>query len=102
MLSLVPVLELVNIHPRGHLCAHHTVGYFSRSVSAAEDSRKASSEPSSTSKEKSNKEKVSSSPRTPTALRITTGKLSSHRVSPLQLSAALSLSTPKRKTHSMS
>ena len=61
-----------------------------------------SPEPSSTSKEKSNKERVSSSPRTPTVLRITAGKLSSHRVASLQLSAAPSLSAPKRKTHSMS
>jgi len=84
------------------LCAHYTVGYSSRSVSTVKNSRKASPEPSSISKKKSNKEKISSGPRTPTALRITAGKLSSHRVAPLQLSAALSSSASKRKTHSMS
>ena len=90
------------IHPRGCFRARHTVRRSSRSVSAAEDSGKASSEPSSSSEEEKSKEKeVSPGPRTPTASRIITGKLS-HRIAPLQLSAALFSSAPEGRTYSMS
>ena len=65
------------VHPRGRSRARCTVRHSSRSVSAAEDSRKASPEPSSSSaEEKSEEEEVSPGPRTPTASRIITGKLS--------------------------
>ena len=90
------------IHPRGRSCARHTVRHFFRSVSAAEDSRKASPEPfSSSEEEESKEEEVSPGPRTPTASRIITGKLS-YRIASLQLSAAPSLSAPEGRTHSMS
>ena len=90
------------VHPRGRSRARHTVRRSSRSVSAAEDSRKESPEPSSSSEEEeSEEEEVSSGPRTSTAFRIITGKLS-HRIAPLQLPAALSSSVPEGKTHSMS
>ena len=84
------------VHPRGRSRARCTVRRSSRSVSAAEDSRKASPEPSS-----SSEEEVSPGPRTPTASRIITGKLS-HRIAPLQLPAAPSPSAPEGRTHSMS
>jgi len=85
------------VHLRGHSCAHCTVRCFSRSVSAAEDSRKASPEPSSSSKEEESEEKEDSpGSRTPTASRIIIGKLS-HRIALLQLPAA-----PEGRTHSMS
>ena len=71
------------VHSRGCSRARCTVRRSSRSVSAAEDSRKASPEPSSSSEEEeSEEEKVSPGPRTPTAFRIITGKLS-HRIAPL-------------------
>ena len=90
------------VHPRGHSRACRTVRRSSRSVSAAEDSRKASPEPSSSSEEKeSEEEEVSPGPRTPTASRIIIGKLS-HRIAPLQLSAAFSPFAPEGRTHSMS
>ena len=90
------------IHPRGRSCARYTVRHFFRSVSAAEDSRKASPEPfSSSEEEESKEEEVSPGPRTPTASRIITGKLS-YRIASLQLSAAPSLSAPEERTHSMS
>jgi len=73
------------IHPRERFCARHTVKRSFRSVSAAEDSRKASPEPSSSSEEEESKEEeVSPGSRTPTASRIITGKLS-HRIAPLPL-----------------
>ena len=69
-LFLVPASKY--IHSRGHSRARRTVRRSSRSVSAAEDSRKASSEPSSSSEEEeSEEEEVSPGPRTPTASRIT-------------------------------
>ena len=83
------------VHPRGYSRARRTVRHSSRSVSAAEDSRKASPEPSSSSEE------VSPGPRTPTASRIITGKLS-HRIAPLQLPAASSPSAPEGRIYSMS
>jgi len=90
------------IYPRGRFRARHTVRRSSRSVSAAEDSRKVSPEPSSSSEEEeSEEEEVSPGPRTPTASRIITGKLS-HRIAPLQLPAAPSPSAPEERTHSMS
>ena len=90
------------VHPRGRSCACRTIKHFSRSVSAAKDSRKASPEPSSFSEEEeSEEEEISSGPRTPTASRIITGKLS-HRIAPLQLSAAPSPSAPEGRTYSMS
>jgi len=89
------------VHPRGCSCARYTIRHSWRSVSAAEDSRKASSEPSSSSEEEeSEEEEVSPGPRTSTASRIITGKLS-HRIVSLQLSAAPS-SAPEERTHSMS
>jgi len=82
-----------HVHPRGHSRAHRTVRRSSRSVSAAEDSRKASPKPSSSSEEEeSEEEEVSPGPRTPTASRIITGKLS----------AAPSPSAPEGRTYSMS
>ena len=79
------------IHPRGRSHVYRTIRRSSRSVSAAEDSRKASSEPSSSSKEEESKEKkVSPGPRTPTASRIITGKLS-HKIA---LSSSLLLPLP--------
>ena len=90
------------VYPRGRSRARRTVRRSSRSVSAAEDSRKASPEPSSSSEEEeSEEEEVSPGPRTSTASRIITGKLS-HRIAPLQLPAAPSLSAPEGRTHSMS
>ena len=90
------------VHPRGRSRARRTVRRSSRSVSAAEDSRKASPEPSSSSEEEeSEEEEVSPGPRTPTASRIITGKFS-HRIAPLQFPAAPSPSAPEGRTHSMS
>ena len=90
------------VHPKGRFHARRTVRRSSRSVSAAEDSRKASPEPSSSSEEEeSEEEEVSPSPRTPTASRIITDKLS-HRIAPLQLPTAPSPSAPEGRTHSMS
>ena len=81
---------------RAHL-TRRTVRRSSRSVSAAEDSRKASPEPSSFSKEEESEEKEDSpGSRTSTASRIIIGKLS-HRIALLQLPAA-----PEGRTHSMS
>ena len=91
-----------HVYPREYSCAHRTVRYSSRSVSAAEVSRNVSLEPSSSSeKEESEEEEVSSGPRTPTAFRIITGKLS-HRIAPLQLPAAPSPSALEGRTHFMS
>ena len=57
------------VYPRGCSCAHRTVRRSFRSVSAAEDSRKASPELSSSSEEEKSKEKeVSPGPRTPRPL----------------------------------
>jgi len=90
------------VHSRGCSRARHTVRRSFRSVSAAEDSRKVSPELSSSSeKEESEEEKVSLGPRTPTASRIITGKLS-HRIASLQLPTALSPSAPEGRTYSMS
>jgi len=90
------------IHPRGCSCARRTVRRFFRSISAAEDSRKASSEPSFSSEEKkSEEEEVSPGPRTPTTFRIITGKLS-HRIASFQLPAAPSPSAPEKRTYFMS
>ena len=70
------------VHPRGCSHARRTVRRSFRSVSAAEDSRKASSEPSASSEEeKSEEEEVNLGPRTPTTSRIITSKLS-HRIAP--------------------
>jgi len=64
-----------HVHPRGRSRARHTVRRSFRSVSAAEDSRKASPEPSSSSEEEeSEEEEVSSGPRTPTASSLDNGK----------------------------
>ena len=72
-----------HVHPRGRSRAHCTVRRSFRSILAAEDSRKASPEPSSSSeKEESEEEEVSLGPRTSTASRIITGKLS-YRIAPL-------------------
>jgi len=91
-----------HVHPRGRSRARRTVRHSSRSVSAAEDSKKASPEPfSSSEEEESEEEEVSPGPRTPTASRIITDKLS-HRIAPLQLPAAPSPSAPEERTHSMS
>ena len=76
------------VHPRGCSRARRTVRCSSRSVSAAEE-------------EESEEEEVSPGPRTPTASRIITGKLS-HRIASLQFPAAPSPSAPEGKTHSMS
>ena len=90
-----------HVYPREYSCAHRTVRYSSRSVSAAEVSRNASPELSSSSKEEESKEEeVSPSSRTPTTSRIIIGKLS-HRIAPLQLPAAPSSSAPEGRTHSM-
>ena len=90
------------VHPRGHSRARRTVRRSSRSVSAAEDSRKASPKPSSSSEEEESKEEeISPGPRTPTASRIIIGKLS-HRIASLQLPAAPSPSAPEGRTHSIS
>ena len=87
------------VHPRGRSCARRTVRRSSRSVSAAEVSRNASPELSSSSEEeKSEEEEVSSGPRTPTASRIITGKLS-HRIASLQLPAAPSFSLLLKGEH---
>ena len=91
-----------HIHPKGHSRAYHTVKHSFRSVSAAEVSRNASPELSSSSEEeKSEEEEVSPGPRTPTISRIIIGKLS-HRIAPLQLPTAPFPSAPERRTHSMS
>ena len=90
------------VHPRGHSHACCTIRCSFRSISAAEVSKKASSEPSSFSEEKeSEEEEISPGPRTPTASKIIIGKLS-HRIAPLQLPAAPSPSAPERRTYSMS
>ena len=91
-----------HVHPKGRFCACHTVRCSSRSVSAAEVSRNASPELSSSSEEEeSEEEEVSPGPRTPTASRIITDKLS-HRIAPLQFPAAPSPSAPEGRTYSMS
>ena len=90
------------IYPRGCSRACCTIRRSFRSVSAAEDSRKASSEPSSSSEEeKSEEEEVNPGPRTPTASRIITSKFF-HRIVPFQLPTAPSPSAPKGRTHFMS
>ena len=90
------------VHSKGRSRARRTVRRSSRSVSAAEDSRKASPESSfSSEEEESEEEEVSPGPRTPTASRIITGKLS-YRIASLQLPAAPSPSAPEGRTHSMS
>ena len=90
------------VHPRGCSRTRRIVRCSSRSVLAAEVSRNASPELfSSSEKEESEEEEVSSSPRTPTASRIITGKLS-HRIAPLQLPAAPSPSALEGRTHFMS
>ena len=90
------------VHPRGRSCARCTVRCSFRSVSAAEDSRKASPEPSSSpEEEESEKEKISPGPRIPTTSKIITGKFS-HRIAPLQLPATPSPSAPGGRTYSMS
>ena len=79
----MPVPELANTFIPEDTHAHCTVRCFSRSVSAAENSKKVSLELSFTSeKKKSNKEEVSSSPRIFIVLKVTIDKLS-HRVVPL-------------------
>ena len=71
------------VHSRGCSRARCTIRRFSRSVSAAKDSRKASPEPFSSFEEEESEEKeVSPGFRTPTASRIITGKLF-HRIAPL-------------------
>ena len=71
------------VYPRGCSRACRTVRHSSRSVSAAENSRKVSSEPFFSSKEEESEEKeVSPGPRTPTTSRIITGKLF-HRIASL-------------------
>jgi len=85
-----------HVHPKGRFHARRTVRHFSRSISAAEDSRKASPKPSS-----SSEEEVSPGSRTPTASRIITGKLS-YRIAPLQLPAASFPFAPEGRTHSIS
>ena len=90
------------VHPKGRSRTHRTIRRFFRSVSAAEDSRKASSEPSSSSEEEeSEEEEVNPGPRTPTASRIITSKLS-HRIAPFQLLATPSSSAPEGRTHFIS
>jgi len=90
------------VYPRGCLYAYHTVRYSSRSVSATEDSRKASPEPSSIfEKEKSDKKEISFGPRMSIISRVTIDKLF-HRVAFLQLFVAPSSSTPEERTHFMS
>jgi len=84
------------VHFKGRSRARRTVRRSFRSVLAAKNSRKASSKPFSFSKEE-----VSPSPRTPTASRIITGKLS-HRITSLQLPAVPSPSALEERTHSMS
>ena len=91
-----------HVYSRECFCACRIVRCSFRSVSAAEDSRKASPEPSSSSEKEESKEKeVSSGPRIPTASRIITDKLF-HRIAPLQLPAAPSPSAPEGRTYSMS
>ena len=91
-----------HVHPRGCSDVCCTVRYSSRSVSAAEDSRKAFSEFSFSSEKKESKKEISPGPRTSIVSRIIAGKLSSNRVVPLQLSATPSPSAPEERTHSMS
>jgi len=89
-------------HPRGHSGIYNTVRHSSRSVSAGEDSRQTSSESSSSSEEEESGEKeVDLDPKTSTTSRVLIGKLS-HRIVPLQLLAASSLSAPERRNVSMS
>jgi len=80
----------------------NTVRRSSRSVSAGEDSRQTSPELSSSSEEEENsKEEVDLDPKMPTTSRVLAGKLS-HRIVPLQLPAAPSLSAPEGRNVSMS
>ena len=76
------------------------VRHSSESVSAAEDSKKTSPEPfSSSSSEESDED---NSPKTPTASRTTKGKLSSHKIASLQFPAASSFFAPQGSTQAMS
>jgi len=91
-----------HVYPREHSYVHYTVKCSSRSVSAAENSRKVSPEPSFTSEEeKSGEKEASSSSGMPTASRVTTDKLS-HKVASLQFTVVLSSSTPEGRTYSIS
>ena len=88
------------IHRRGCLHEHCIVRCSSGSVSAAEDSRKTSPEPfSSSSSEESDED---NGPKTPTASRTTKGKLFSHRIASLQFPAAPSFFAPQGSTQAMS
>ena len=88
------------VYYRGHSHEHRIVRRFSGSVSAAEDSRKTSSEPFSFSSSEESDE--DNGPKTPTASRTTKGKLSSHRIASLQFPAAPSFFAPQESTQAMS
>jgi len=89
-----------HVHRRGRSRKRRIVRRSSGSVSAAEDSRKTSPEPfSSSSSEESNED---NGPKTPTASRTTKGKLSSHRIASLQFPAAPSFFAPQGSTQAMS
>ena len=88
------------IHRRGRSRERRIVRRSSGSVSAAEDSRKTSPDPfSSSSSEESDED---SGPKTPTASRTTKGKLSSYRIASLQFPAAPSFFAPQGSTQAMS
>ena len=75
----------------------------SRSVSASSASRNPSPEAlSSSSSGESEEESVGSDPKTPTAPRVTTGKLSFKRLPSLKLPAAFSAPIPEGKASTMS
>ena len=91
------------VHSRGRPQTHRIARRSSRSVSASSVSRNPSPEAlSSSSSGESEEESVGSDPKTPTAPRVTTGKLSFKRLPSLKLPAAFPAPIPEGKASTMS
>ena len=89
-----------HVHHRGCLRKCCIIRRSSGSISAAEDSRKTSPEPFSSSSSKESDE--DNGPKTPTASRTTKGKLSSYKITSLQFPATPSFFAPQGSTQAMS
>ena len=91
------------VHSRGRPQTYHIARQSSRSISASSTSRNASSEALvlSSSGESEGKD-MGSDPKMPTALRVTTGRLSSKKVLSLKLPVAFPASISKGKASIMS
>jgi len=91
------------VHSRGRPQTRHIARRFSRSVSASSASRNPSPEAlSSSSSGESEEESVGSDPKTSTAPRVTTGKLSFKKLPSLKLPAAFPALIPEGKVSTMS